>query len=114
MQLASIYFLITVNSKEYTVHESHTQRRALSRGYTGYGLACRTHHTTGKRPVYTYRLPVSLFVSVTVNVYHCVNGDRLFDGQIGLGTHSACQCKFDGDGDGNRGGTCKWTLIGKH
>ena len=57
---------------------------------------------------------VSLFVSVTVNVYHCVNGDRLFDGQIGLGTHSACQCKFDGDGDGNRGGTCKWTLIGKH
>ena len=36
----------------------------------------------------------------TVSV-HCVNGDRLFDGQIGLGTHPACQCKFDGDGDGN-------------
>ena len=50
-------------------------------------------------------------VSVTVKVYHCGNGDGLFDEQIGFGTHSVRQCKFDGDcdGDGDGGGTCKWT-----
>ena len=43
----------------------------------------------------------------------CACGDRLFDGQIGFGTHYIHQCKFDGDcdGDGDGDGMCKWTLI---
>ena len=43
-------------------------------------------------------------VTVPVTVLHCVNGDGPFDGQIGFGTHSVRQCKFDGDG------TCKRIL----
>ena len=56
---------------------------------------------------------VSVPVSVTVKVYHCVNGEGLFDSQTGFGTHSACQCKFEGDRDedGNGDETCKQTLI---
>ena len=47
-------------------------------------------------------------VPVSVNVLHCVNGDGLFDGQIGFGTYSVRQCKFEGDCDGD--GTCKRIL----
>ena len=50
---------------------------------------------------------VSRPASVTVKAYHSTNGDKPFDGQIGFGTHSVRQYKFDGDG----GGTCKWTLT---
>ena len=35
--------------------------------------------------------------TVTVEVYHCANGDRPFDGQIGFRTHSVRRCKFDGN-----------------
>ena len=31
----------------------------------------------------------------------CANGDGLFNGQIRFRTHSVCQCKFDGDCDGD-------------
>ena len=53
----------------------------------------------------------SVPASVTVKVYHCVNGEGLFDSQTGFGTHSACQCKFEGDRDdsGNGDDTCIWT-----
>ena len=38
--------------------------------------------------------PVSVSITVvTTTVNYCVNGDRLFDRQIGFTTHSACQCK---------------------
>ena len=61
---------------------------------------------------------VSVPVSVTVKAYHCVNGEGLFDSQTGFGTHSACQCKFEGDRDvsGNGDDTCKWILnsLQKH
>ena len=55
---------------------------------------------------------VSVPVSVTVKVCHHANSEGLFDRQIGFKTHSACQCKFDGDYDGDMDGdgTCKWTL----
>ena len=33
-----------------------------------------------------------------------VNGEGPLDRQIGFGAHSACQCKFDGDGE--------WTGVG--
>ena len=40
------------------------------------------------------------------SVYHCADDDGPFDGQIEFGTHSVCQCNFDGDeddgGDGRR------------
>ena len=39
-----------------------------------------------------------VYVTVTFKVYHCVNGDRSLNGHVGFGTHSACQCIFDGDG----------------
>ena len=52
-------------------------------------------------------------VSVTVKVDHCADGDGPFDGQIGVGTHSVRQCKFDVDGDcdgdGDRDCMCKCT-----
>ena len=50
------------------------------------------------------------FVPITVKVYHYSNSDGLFDGQIGYGTHSVCQCKYHSEGDGDGDGTCKWTL----
>ena len=45
-------------------------------------------------------------------VYHCVNGDRPLNGQIGLETNSACQYKFNDDKDGDRDqdATCEWTF----
>ena len=36
--------------------------------------------------------------TITVKVYHCVNGDSPFDGQIIFGTNSVHPCKFYGDG----------------
>ena len=55
-------------------------------------------------------MPVS--ITVNVNVYSCVNGDRPFDEQIRFGTHSLSQCKSNGDcdGDGDGDGTYKWTF----
>ena len=53
------------------------------------------------RPVYN---------TVTVKVYHCANDEGPFDRQIGFRTHSVCQCKFDGDCDGDGNGTCKRTF----
>ena len=44
---------------------------------------------------------VSVPTAITVNVYHCANGDGPFDRENGFGTHSVCQCKFDGDCDGD-------------
>ena len=29
--------------------------------------------------------------NVSVKIYHCINGNGLFDGQNGFGTHSDCQ-----------------------
>ena len=52
-------------------------------------------------------MPVS--VKVTVKVYHCANGDEPIDGQIGFGTYSILQCKFDDDCYGD--GTCKRTFT---
>ena len=51
-------------------------------------------------------------VKVTIKVYHFASGDVPFDRQIGFGTHSVHQCKFDGDcdGDGDGGGMCKQTF----
>ena len=51
-------------------------------------------------------------VTVAVKVYHCANGDRRFDGQIGFRTHSVRQCKFEGDcdRDGDGDSMCKQTL----
>ena len=55
-------------------------------------------------------MPVS--VTITIKVHHCVNGDGLFDGEIGFGTRSVHWCKFDGDcdEDGDGDSTCKETL----
>ena len=47
---------------------------------------------------------VSVSVSVSLKVYHCVNGDGPFDGQNGFCTHPLAWCKPDGDG------TCKQAL----
>ena len=60
------------------------------------------------RAFYTYR-----HHHRTVIVYHCVNGDGRFEGQIWFGAHSTCQCNFDGDrdGNGNGDGTCKRTFM---
>ena len=52
---------------------------------------------------------VSVPMAITANVYHCANGDGPFDRQIWFGAHSVCQCKFDGDCEGD--GTCKPTLM---
>ena len=60
----------------------------------------------------------------SVKVYHCVNGNRPFDGQNLFGTIVTCQidrhyvhkcqCKFDREGDGygegEGDGTCKLAL----
>ena len=48
------------------------------------------------KPIYTYRLRFRQIL------YLCVSGEGPFDGQIGSGTHSDRQCRFDGDGDGVR------------
>ena len=55
-------------------------------------------------------------VSVTIKVYHCVNGDGLFDRQIGFRTHSVHQCKFDRDydGDGSVNGPLQQEVNKKH
>ena len=64
-------------------------------------------------------LTVSVSLTVSVKVYHCVNGNRLFDGQIEFRTHSDRQtdCHYvhnvnltDGDGDSEGDGTCKQAL----
>ena len=52
----------------------------------------------------------TVFVSVIVKFYDCVNGNGPFHGGNGFCTHSARQCKFDDDGDGDGDGTCKRTL----
>ena len=57
---------------------------------------------------FTRIVSVLLSVIVMIKVYHCANGNEPFDGQIGFGTYSVIQCKFDGDGDGE--GICKWTF----
>ena len=56
---------------------------------------------------------LTVSVSVIVKVYHCVNGDGLFEVHIGFGTHSAYLCKFDSDRDGEWNGdrTCKRTFT---
>ena len=40
---------------------------------------------------------VSVPVSVTIKADHCASGVGPFDRQIGFGTNSVQQCKFDGD-----------------
>ena len=49
-------------------------------------------------------------VPQSVKVYHYANGDGPFGRQVGFRTNSVCQCKFDGDCDGDGDGTCKRTL----
>ena len=44
----------------------------------------------------THTVSVPVPVSVTVKVYHCVNGDGPFDGEIEFRTHYLSQCKFKG------------------
>ena len=41
--------------------------------------------------MFTHTVSVSTCVTVSVKVYHCVNGNRLFDTENGFGTHSNCQ-----------------------
>ena len=55
---------------------------------------------------------MSVSVTITVKVYHCTIGDGLFDGQVGLGTHSVSKGKFDDDCNGD--GTYKRTLTFTH
>ena len=53
-----------------------------------------------------------VWITDPVKVYHCTNGDRPFDRQIGFGTHFVRKSKFDGycNGDNDGDGLCKWTL----
>ena len=57
-------------------------------------------------------MPMPVPITITIKFYHCADGDRMFDRQIGFQTHSVRQCKFDSDceGDGDRKGACKWAL----
>ena len=54
-----------------------------------------THMTlpisTRTKGLFTRTISVSMSVSVTVKVYHCVNRNGPFDGQNGFCTHSAHQ-----------------------
>ena len=60
-------------------------------------------HSTIVRSVYgqimaRFKRTVSVSVSSTITFFHCANGDEPFYAQIGFGTYSFHQCKFDGDG----------------
>ena len=44
---------------------------------------------------FTHTVSVTMSDKATVSVYHCTNSDGPFDRQIGFGTHSVHQCKFD-------------------
>ena len=41
--------------------------------------------------LFTHTVSVPMPMSVTVKIFHCVNGDGPSEGQIGFGTHSVHQ-----------------------
>ena len=103
--------IMSVMKSGPSMRQSHWSRS----GFFGFP-ASEIQHIKG-----LFTCTVSVSVSVTIKVYHCVNGNSPLDGQNGFCTHSACQTdrtigtmlNFDGDGDGHGDGdgTCKQALM---